>query len=105
MPDPHFCNRHTEQIADLDKRTTALELIIGESSAEGLRAEMGKLSVEVAKLTLVIQEQRLAEAKRDGRLQGATWLARLIWAVFGAGALAFFSDLFETFRNSPHPHQ
>ena len=29
----------------------------------------------------------------------------VIWAVFGAGALAFFSDLFEVFRNSPNPHQ
>ena len=105
MPDAHTCTRHSDQIADLDKRTTLLESIIGESSADGLRAEMGKLAAEVAKLTIVIQENRIAEAKRDGRLQGATWVGRIIWAVFGAGVLTFLSNLSDVFRNSPQPHQ
>lgn len=105
MPELHHCTRHAEQIADLDKRTTVIESIIGESSADGLRAEMGKLSAEVAKLTLVIQEQRVSEAKRDGRLQGATWVGRIIWAVFGAGTLTFLSHLFDVVNNSPKPTQ
>ena len=106
MPsDPHTCTRHAEQIADLNTRTTLLESIVGESSADGLRAEMGQLREAIAELTSTIQAQRIEDAKRSGQVQGATWAAKLIWAVFGAGTLAFLTNLFDTFRNSPNPHQ
>lgn len=106
MSESHPCSRHAERIADLGERTTRLESIIGESSAEGLRAEMSHLTRQIAELTKVIQEQRVAEAKRDGRIQGATWVGRLIWAVFGAGALAAFYNLIGTFGGTPPPpHQ
>ena len=99
------CLRHSEQIADLDKRLSVIETILGTSSAEGLRAEIVDLSGKISELTRVIQDHKLAEAQRDGRVQGATWVARLIWAVFGAGALAFASNLFDAFRGVQTPHQ
>ena len=104
MP-PSPCERHANEIADHNIRLTRLESIVGESSADGLRAEMGQLRQAIAELTTTIQAQRIEDAKRSGQVQGATWAAKLIWAVFGAGTLAFLTNLFETFRNSPNPHQ
>ena len=104
MP-PSPCERHANEIADQNIRLTRLESIVGESSTDGLRAEMGQLRQAIAELTTTIQAQRIEDAKRSGQVQGATWAAKLIWAVFGAGTLAFVTNLFDTFRNSPTPHQ
>lgn len=88
------CDAHGERISDHESRISVLETLVGANSAEGLRKDISELSAQIRELTATIQDQRVASAQKAGQIQGATWVGRIIWAVFGAGALAIITKWF-----------
>lgn len=90
------CIAHAERLADIDRRLSVLETVIGANGTEGLRAQLSDLSAQIRELTRTIQEQKVTDAERSGRVQGATWVGRIIWAVFGAGILAVVTNWFSS---------
>ena len=92
MPTP--CEKHGEAISDHESRISVLETLVGANSAEGLRKDITELAAQIRELNATLHDQKVADAKKVGQVQGATWVGRIIWAVFGAGALALFTKWF-----------
>lgn len=99
------CIAHRELLSEFDRRLSVIETIIGTSGTEGLRAQMSDLTAQIRELTRTLQEQKIAEAEKSGRVQGATWVGRIIWAVFGAGILALASSWFSGITQIKPPPQ
>lgn len=80
-----------------------METIIGTDGSEGLRGDICDLTQQIRELTRLLQEQKIIEAEKSGRVQGATWVGRIIWAVFGAGVLALASNWFSSLTTIQPP--
>jgi hypothetical protein len=94
MSELDHCLAHRELLSDFDRRLSVIETIIGANGTEGLRAQISELAAQIRELTRTLQEQKIMEAEKSGRVQGATWVGRVIWAVFGAGILALATNWF-----------
>lgn len=82
------CSEHRRQIAELDRRMTKMEAVIGSTADEGLRDIMSKMGATIEQVLLAVQALQLAQARATGAIDGATWVGRGLWAVLGAAITA-----------------